>query len=47
MSLVQPLAQQQYWYNGDIYYIGSSIALKEDGTMSHTRADRNRWRYKV
>jgi hypothetical protein len=47
MPLVQPLTQQQYVYNGDIYYIGSYIALTEDGARSHTRADRNRWRYKV
>ena len=47
MPLVQPLTQQQYVYDGDIYYIGSYIALKEDGTPSQVRSDRNRWRYNV
>ena len=47
MPLSQPLVSRQWVNQDNKYYIGTSIPLREDGTMSQTRDDRHRWRYNV
>ena len=47
MPLAQPLASRQWVNQGNKYYIGSGIALREDGTATNEINDSHRWRYNV
>ena len=47
MPLRQPLVSRQWVNEGNKYYIGGGIALRENGTVALGINDIHRWRYNV